>query len=236
MHPDDVRRLYDKDYAATYDARFLGGAIVAPDAQYEVELLRTLLQREPHWLDVACGTGHFLRQFPHLRRTGIDLSPAMLARARLGNEGVDFFEQDFRLPRPDWSGRFGFISCMWYAYTLVDTIADIQVLVRNMAEWTSASGSCFMPLADPRLIARVDLPREHTFGSGKDGGRVTIDGILWSYIEEDGRKVHAHLVTPQVEFMVAEFERYFADVRVLHYPFKADGVHGRPALIATGKR
>jgi SAM-dependent methyltransferase len=235
MHPEEVRRLYDTDYAATYDARFLGGAIVAPDAQFEVELLRTLLQGGPDWLDVACGTGHFLRQFPHVRRTGIDLSPAMLERARQGNEGVEFLEQDFRQPRQEWSGRFGLISCMWYAYTLVDTMADISVLVRNMADWTSASGTCFLPLADPRLIARVDLPREHFFGSGADGGRVTIDGILWSYIEEDGRKVHAHLVTPQVEYMVAEFGRHFTDVRVVRYPHKPDGIHGRPALIATGK-
>lgn len=236
MHPEDVRRLYDGGYAASYDAKFLGGALTGPDAQYEIELLRKLLQGDPHWLDVACGTGHFLRQFPHLRRIGIDLSPAMLDRARQGNEGVEFFEQDFRQPRPEWSGRFGLVSCMWYAYTLVDTMRDISILIGNMADWVSASGTCFVPLADPRLIARVDLPREHFFGAGADRGRVTIDAILWSYVEEDGSKVHAHLVTPQVEVMVAEFERHFTDVRLVRYPHKADGIHGRPALIATGKR
>lgn len=234
MHPDDVRRLYDREYAASYDVKFLGGAITGPDAAHELELLRQLLRSQPHWLDVACGTGHFLRQFPHVRRTGIDLSPAMLEKAREGNEGVEFFEQDFRRPRPDWSGRFGLISCMWYAYCLVDTMDDIKVLVRNLADWTSPSGTCFVPIADPRMISRVDLPLEHPFGS--DGSRVTIDAILWSFIEEDGRKVHSHLVTPQVEVMVAEFERHFTDVRVVRYPFKPDGVHGRPALIATGKR
>ena len=46
---------------------------------------------------------------------------------------------------------------------------------------------------------------------------------------------NAHLVTPQTEFMVEQFKRFFAAVRIIRYPHKPDGINGRPALIATDK-
>ena len=233
MRPEDVRRLYDASYAASYEAKFLISPITAEDTAFEVQTLDGLLRPGIEWLDVACGTGYFLRQFPNARRTGIDLSPDMLELAQRDNPGADFFEQDYRLPRPEWADRFDLVSCMWYAYSMVDTVAEICEIIGNLAQWTSRSGTCFVPLADPRLIARSNLPYEvHNLTPG----RIFITGILWSFIEEDGNKVHAHLVTPQVEFIVEQFERFFARVSVIRYPHKPDGINGRPALLATAKR
>jgi SAM-dependent methyltransferase len=231
--PEDIKRLYDANYAASYEAKFLTSPITAEDTAFEVQLLQGLLKRGGEWLDVACGTGYFLRQFPNVRRTGIDLSPAMLELARQDNPGLDLFEQDYRLPRREWIDRFSLVSCMWYAYTLVDTVAQVRDVIGNLALWTSRSGTCFVPLADPRMIARSNLPYEVTDGFA---GRTIITGIVWSFIEEDGSKEHAHLITPQLEFMVEQFERFFVTVRVIRYPHKPDGINGRPALIATDKR
>jgi SAM-dependent methyltransferase len=233
MRPEDVKRLYDENYAASYETKFLTSPITAEDTAFEAHLLRELLKPGIEWLDVACGTGYFLRQFPNVRRTGLDLSPDMLALARRDNPGAQLFEQDYRLPKPKWTDRFGLVSCMWYSYTLADTISEICDVIANLARWTSRSGTCFVPLADPRMIARSNLPYDVVDGFA---GRTIITGITWSFIEDNGEKVHAHLVTPQIEFMVEQFKRFFATVRIIRYPHKPDGINGRPALIATDKR
>lgn len=234
MRPDEVRRLYDEDYAAAYDARFLTNDFNAPDTAFELELLGGLLESGPEWLDAACGTGYFLRQFLDIRRIGADLSPAMLERAGQDNPGAEFVQHDLREPRPEWLGRFGLVSCMWYAYSLVDSMAEVLQVIDNLADWTSASGTLFLPVADARLISRSSLPYE--IGPTVGGGRILVTGILWSYIEDDGRKTHAHLVTPQLEVLVEQLERRFSRVEVVRYPFKPDGVNSRPALIASGKK
>lgn len=233
MKPNDVKRLYDADYASSYEAKFLTSEVNYPDTEFELKLVGELLPSDAEWLDVACGTGYFLKAFPHMRRMGADLSPAMLERARSENPGVEFHEHDFRMARPEWVDRFGLVSCMWYAYTLVDTIQEIDQVVANLAAWTRADGTCFVPLADPRLISRCNLPYHI---QDRNPGQVVVTGILWSFSEADGTKVHQHLVTPQVEYMTASFGRFFEDIRIVIYPHKADGIHGRPALVARGKR
>jgi len=234
MKPDDVRQLYDTAYSRTYEAKFLLSPLTAGAAELELEHLRSLITPETKsWLDAACGTGYFLRHFPNVIRMGIDLSPAMLDRAREGNPNVTFFEHDLRKPKAEWCERFSLVSCMWYAYTLVDTISEVAQVIGNLASWTARDGTCFLPLADPRLISRRDLP--YHVDDNFDG-QTTITGILWSYTEYDGAKVHSHLVTPQVEFMVEQFERYFDQVEVVRH-YAADGTQcGRPALVATKKR
>lgn len=233
MRPEDVKRLYDENYAASYESKFLTSPITAEDTAFEAHLLGDLLKPGIEWLDVACGTGYFLRQFPHVRRIGLDLSPHMLERARRDNPGAIFFERDYRVATPEWTDRFGLVSCMWYSYSLVDTISEICEVIGNLARWTNRRGTCFVPLADPRMIARSNLPYDVVDGFA---GRTIITGITWSFREDDGSKVHAHLVTPQLEFMVEQFERFFATVRIIRYPYKPDGINGRPALIATDKR
>jgi SAM-dependent methyltransferase len=233
VRPEDVRNLYDTEYAASYDAKFLTSPANAADTAFEIELLGRLLTPTTDWLDVACGTGYFLRQFPHIRRTGLDLSPAMLAKAQDQNPGAELFQHDFRQPRPEWVDRFGLVSCMWYAYSYVESMRELSRLIENLASWTAPAGQCFVPLADPRMIARRDLSYEIPY---LPGGQIIITGILWSFVDEGNEKVHAHLVTPQVEYMTEQFGRFFGNVSIVRYPDKADGITGRAAMIATDKR
>jgi len=232
MKAQDVERLYDESYAASYDSKFLESDLTAAVTRCEVALLRSLLTPQTRWLDVACGTGYFLREFPHVERVGLDLSPAMLERARLANPGAEFVRGDFRAPAPDWVDRFGLVSSMWYAYCYVDTIPELEQVIRNLAAWTSPSGYCFLPLADPKLIAGRELPyRANTIFPGE----VTITGILWSYVEEGGKKSHQHLVTPNPEFMLELFRELFERVEVCKYP-QGGGEWSRQALLASNKR
>jgi SAM-dependent methyltransferase len=233
MKPEEIARLYDEGYAAAYDEKFLLSPPAKPESDHELELLRGFLTAGVRWLDVACGTGYFLRHFPQIERAGLDLSPAMLRLARAANPGVLLIERDFREPDASWVDQWGLVSCMWYAYGLVDTVPDILRLIENMAAWTAPDGACFMPLCDPRMMTGVNLPCEV---SAPVPGRVMITGIVWSYIEDDGRKVHSHMIAPNVEFMVEQFERYFEDVSIHRYPTSSPELPGRPALVARRKR
>ncbi len=233
MNRDEIVRLYDEAYAAAYEQEFLLAPLVRPDTEAELALLEKLLTPGMTWLDVACGTGFFLRHFPQIERAGIDLSPAMLKLARQGNDGVPLLQHDFRDPLPEWNDHWGVTSCMWYAYGLVDTIRDMLKLIENLWAWTAPSGTCFVPLADPRLITGVDLPFQAvTYNAGK----VMVTGIMWSYVESEGRKVHSHMLAPNIEFMVEQFESYFGSVEVVRYPPAFPGWAGRPAIVASGKK
>ncbi len=233
MKPHEVLRLYDDAYAAKYEQEFLLDPLVRSDTEAELHLLRQFLTPGVSWLDVACGTGFFLRHFPDAERAGIDISPAMLRLARQGNPEVPFREQDFRDAIPEWEGRWGLVSCMWYAYGFADTIGDLGKLVANLWSWTAMNGKCFVPLADPRLITGVNLPYQ---APTHNAGRVVITGILWSYIEDHIGAAHAHLLAPNIEFMVELFEPYFERVEIVRYPPAFEGWQGRPALVASGKR
>lgn len=233
MNRDEILRLYDADYAASYERDFLLAPLVRSDTEAELRLLGRLLRPGVTWLDVACGTGYFLRHFPEIERAGLDLSPSMLRLAREGNPGVPLLEWDFREPIPEWRDRWGLVSCMWYAYGLVDTIRDVDRLIENLWSWTAPDGTCFVPIADPRLITGVNLPYH---AASPNDGKVVITGILWSYVEDGGRKVHSQLIAPNVEFMVERFQTYFRDVEVVRYPPAFPGWEGRPALLASAKR
>jgi 4-hydroxybenzoate polyprenyltransferase/SAM-dependent methyltransferase len=229
----DILRLYDDAYAAEYERKFLRDPLVIADTDNELRLIRHLLTNGASWLDVACGTGFFLRHFPETDRAGIDLSPAMLRLARQGNPTIELREHDYRDPIPEWQNRWGLVSCMWYAYGLVETIADLDRLVANLWFWTARDGTCFVPLADPRLITGVNLPYQ---APTLNDGRVMITGILWSYIEDDIGAAHAHQLAPNIEFMVELFRQYFDRVDIIRYPPVFEGWQGRPALLASGKK
>jgi SAM-dependent methyltransferase len=232
MKAEDIERLYDRDYADSYDDKFLDSTITAADTRYEVELLRSFLTPPTRWLDVACGTGYFLRRFPSVDRVGLDLSAGMLERARVGNPDIELRRHDFRAPIHEWTDRFGLVSCMWYAYCYVDTVAELSQLIGNLAAWTAPSGRCFVPLADPDLLTRQTIPYHQDTGHA---GEITITGILWSFVEEDG-KAHRDLVSPNLEYMREQFAEFFESVEILLYPMVNPVVGRRPALLATGKR
>lgn len=240
MTPDEIKRLYDAGYAAEYDAKFLMSPVLWPDTSYELELLGRLLGSAASWLDVACGTGYFLHSFPHVTRTGIDVSPAMLEIAKSSNPDVELIEQNYLDDRRDWIDKFDLVSCMWYAYSLVDTIAELLQLIKNLSAWTNNGGACFVPLADPALITGQALPYRlnNPFRLNDPGfaGEVTLTGIMWNFSEQDGKKVHRNLIAPHPDFMIESFERYFEDVTLIRYPPRFPGWTGRPAIIARKKR
>ena len=149
MTRDEVIALYDERYAATYDEAFLHREHYRDATAFELSWLRQRLKPGMRWLDVGCGTGWFLAQFPEIERCGLDLSPAMLAHARRSNPGVPFVEGDFRDAHEELSGKWDLVTSMWWAYVYAGSVAAIDALIANLARWTAPGGECFVPICDP---------------------------------------------------------------------------------------
>jgi SAM-dependent methyltransferase len=226
MKPKAVRALYNRDYVSTYDDKFLTSEVSKPDADFEVEVLSRLLEQGGPWLDVACGTGYFLSRYPDVERAGLDLSPGMVKLAAERNPRVPIARGDFRDARPEWHDHWKVVSLMWYAYTYVDTIAEVDTVIRNLASWTSPEGACFLPVCDPVLLTGVPLSYQAVDPTGN--GDIFITGITWSYVEPDAR--HEHLVTPHLEYLLEQFRRHFESIEVVTYPST------RPGIIASKKK
>lgn len=231
MEPLEIQQLYGKEYAQSYDRKFL---MPRHGAQFELEVLTQLLPNAGAWLDIACGTGYFLAQFPGFDRAGLDLSPAMLQMARKANPDARFLVQhDFRRPVSEWSGIWDLVTCMGYAYCYVDSVAEVEALVGNMALWTSDNGACFMPIGGfEDILGLPDLPYEHRKGSYAN---VRLTGFLWTWLDQEAGVQHENLLMPHHNHLISLFEQYFEVVQLVRYPLREVGWTPRKAILATRK-
>lgn len=119
---DDSARLYD----VQVETLFMGSAGPMRRAALRpvAEAIAGRDQRQLSLLDVACGTGRFLRQvrlaFPRLHLTGLDLSGAYLteaARQMNGLKGADFVAGNAEaIPLPDASQDI--VTCIFLFHEL----------------------------------------------------------------------------------------------------------------------
>jgi SAM-dependent methyltransferase len=91
-------------------------------------------------LDVACGTGRHLGSFS-VRfddLAGVDLSPAMLARARALVRDVPFHEDDMRTF--DLGRTFDVVTCLFSSIGYFTDIGDMRSAISNMGRHVSPGG------------------------------------------------------------------------------------------------
>ncbi len=241
MDKKDVLQIYDENYAQEYNHRFL----LDPEfefrknSDFEQETIGKLLDEigaGAKWLDVACGTGYFLSLLPHIERTGLDISPAMLNVAKQANPNAVFVQGDYRDQRLHWEGKWDLVSCMWWAYCYVDSLSELEIVIENFANWTSTRGICFLPLCDPLMIyeGEVKFPYTTKYIDGYSGF-LQLEGIIWSWKDEKSGKQHLNLLGPQVEYMVNLFKKHFEQVEILEYPSLNQGGK-RKAIVARSKK
>lgn len=233
MRRSDVQAVYDDEYAAAYDGRFLLPSYTRASTEFELQLLGQELTGDGAWLDLGCGTGYFLSRFPDVRRAGVDISPAMLRVARERNPGVDFYERDFRDAAPDWNRAWTVVSCMWSAHAYVDTIDDVGAVVSNMIEWTAEGGSLFIPLIDLTAMGRPS--HSYREATRNFSGETRVHGVIWSWIDGDAGKLHSKLISAHVDQFIEWLEPHFDHIRVAQYP-PIENMDPRIAVLATGRR
>ena len=86
--------IFGRHYSQDYATLFIEHPYWMPKHQFNVAALSRLLNPLGSWVDVCCGQGWHLAQFPHHQRMGIDLSAAQLERARALNPGIQFIQAD----------------------------------------------------------------------------------------------------------------------------------------------
>lgn len=227
MNECDIDNLYDEEQARDWNHRLLQekGRVT-----FEIKTLGRLISKAGTWLDVACGTGFFLRQFNGIKRAGFDLSPAMVKIAQEENPDAMFIRvADYRNDYPEWAGQWGLVSCMWQAYCYVNTMAELEHVIQNLANWTAEDGICFVPFGAP-LGRKTELPYQRPAHSIW-GGQVIQSGVIWSWIDDKRGKIHKHLIEPHPDHMKAMFRNHFNVVKVIEYP--KEGLH---AIIASEKK
>ncbi|QIR37177.1 tetratricopeptide repeat protein [Tolypothrix sp. PCC 7910] len=238
MNKNDVLEIYDENYAQEYNQRFLLNEKSKKNADFEQKVISNLLNeigKEAKWLDVSCGTGYFLSRFPNVERAGLDISPAMLKLAKQGNPNTLFVQGDYRDKRPQWEGQWDLVSCMWWAYSYVESLSELEKVVENFASWTSEQGVCFLPICDPAELGTGELKLPYiSKDMGEGGGFYQFEGVIWSWIDEESRKQHLNLLAPQLEYMLALFKKHFEQVEIIEYPlFKGSQ---RKAIVARSKK
>jgi predicted TPR repeat methyltransferase len=110
---DTVRAVYD-EWAPTYDDEDVATLMGQPSPQRVAERLAALAGPDTDVLDAACGTGLVgtalaARGFRSI--DGLDLSPAMVRRARRLRVYHDLGPADLRDGVPGASEKFGAVTC-----------------------------------------------------------------------------------------------------------------------------
>lgn len=235
MEQEQTRALYGSHYAAVYDSLWEENPAWQPEARLHVEWLDRCIDPAVRWLDVGCGTGWILSQFPGIMRAGVDLSPAMLARARAANpDALEFHEADIRVDRPDWFGAWDLVSSTGHAWCYVSSIDEVAAVAENMARWAAPTGTVFVQPPDLVDLTGHQIDYDFVGGPRQDSG-LSITGVIWNYYDEGG--VHENMVWPSLDVWVRWYSQWFKRVEVHTWPKEPDFLPcPRKIIIARGKR
>lgn len=236
MKKEDIWKIYDSDYADSYNERYLTNPFSQLSLDVELNVLKNLIGKNDRWLDIGCGTGYFLSKFPGIQRAGLDISPEMLARAKAVNPDILFLKEgDFREKISEWDQAWSVISCMWGAYIYADSVREVEQIITNMINWTKPGGSIFLPVID---MEDIRPNQQITYDQYTDvyGGNIAVTSFTWTWTEADSKKVHKHLVSPHIEHFIKLLSPYFDMIEVVRYPPYQTGWVSRKAILAKRRR
>jgi hypothetical protein len=121
---------------------------------------------------------------------------------------------------------------MWYAYCYADTLDEIAQVLENFASWLSPSGCLFLPVCEPNVLTKLEIPSAPPPDS--NDGLLYIDGVIWTWIDQPAGRKHSGLIAPTVEWMDTKLKELFSQVELVRYPeFKDDCLASRAAFIAV---
>ena len=234
MDKESLLKIYNKDYADGYNDQFLLNPFSKVSSDFELSQLKELISPESKWLDIGCGTGYFLSQFPGIKRGGLDISPDMLKAAKKVNEDAVFLKQgDFRNEIPEFNNQWSLVTCMWNPYSYLDSMPEFEKMMANIIDWTEEGGSVFIPVVDLEDL-RPNTIVPYAEDTAVFNGEILLTSYTWTWIEKNGT-THVNMVAPHAEHFIRLLEPYFETVELLRYPPYQEGWVSRKAVLARKK-
>jgi len=135
----DVQRHFDS-LAEGYDA------LKEKNSYYYETLKKLLAENIAHGrsvLEVGCATGELLNALAPSRGAGIDLSEAMIRRARAKFPRLDFAAVSFEAYAP--AASFDFITVV----DVIEHVPEPEKLFAKLREWASPSTRVILTMANP---------------------------------------------------------------------------------------
>lgn len=224
--------LYSEKTSEIYDQWFLVNDHDIDLTEWKVTFLKSLLDVQSPWLDVACGTGYFLSRFPSYKRMGVDLSPSMLKKAKQQNPDVEFEIVNFKHPNEHLQHKWGLVSCMWGAYCYVDSVAEGETVIKNLISWVKEGGILFLPLLD-LFDLRPNSNVNFIEPVAGYGGTTKITSCTWTWTVAQTGEQH-DLLSLSSEYILDIIAPYFDRIeirRFIHPTKKSERI-----IVAYGKK
>jgi len=232
-----VRELYDARHADRYEETWQLSDVWSRESVHYVRSIGEHLRAGSRWLDVGCGTGYFLSQFPDVERAGVDLSPAMLARARANNPGdVELREGDIAVDIEDWHGQWDLVTSTGQAWGYLSSMEEIEQAASNMAGWTREGGVLLVQPADLTDLTGHRLDYDFS-GETPPPNTTVVTGAIWTYYEDGD--IHWNQIWPSLDQWVGWLAHDFEQIEILNWPHEPPPPYlsyPRRVLVASGKR
>lgn len=192
-------------YAKTAEAYDLIQEARGRSHDEHVAQIRRLAPSATSLLDVACGTGVHLAGFRELfdRVAGVDLSAAMLDRARQRLPDVPLHEGDMRHFKLDET--FDVVTCLFSSIGYLLAYTDVRQAIFNMVAHLNPGGVLIIePWLHPDQWKVPHLVAESANAPGVSVGRVSTNG---RYDDISTFTLHWTIATPDgVDYIVEDHE------------------------------
>jgi len=185
---EEIREIYDAEYAARYEGFYLHPWPRKHDANLLNlrRLLSSLREESPRWLDLGCGQAWHFRHFPNsIQKVGVDLSMSQLKLARRRNPEALFIQADMsELCLPE--RHFHIVTCFWAAYCYLDSQEKIADLVKKTVTWTKAGGVFYFEALLPEDLKTFNQS-EYSIRTGFRVYPRSPDFVEWGYRDAGGQ-------------------------------------------------
>ena len=161
----DTTYTYDENTVVRYDAAV---PIQTGEVEFYLELAREAEAQGLRTLEVTCGTGRIMIPLARegIRIVGLDISSAMLARAREKSadlDNVEWVEGDMR--DFDLGEEFGLVTIPVGSFQLLLTTEDQLAALRSIHRHVAPGGRLAFEVENPNIVAMAEWlgPKRGTY-------------------------------------------------------------------------